>query len=479
MTLRRIVTALSLGVALAQPALGVAGVPTYRIVDLGMLPGGLTATPTAFGPGHSVLGHCAMLGPAASHAVRWNLAADGAVQSMDDFAGLAGYTSAVASGMNAAGWVVGFSNTADPQPRPILWRGGDVIDLDRGGDGNANVYAFDVNDAGLICGMITKSGGGGGWDAAIWSERPGSPGRFDRTFLPLPTQYAQVGWAEAAQVDESGRVFGRMNLWFDGDRAVIWNNDAAHTPAILEPLPNSIQSMPGDMNDLGDAVGYTMYVYGMDRPTVWSRDTSHTPSMLPIWPGDNGGRAWVVNADGTIVLGESYVVDYVPFPSVITSQRLVMWVSGEIHELDARLDASGAGWAMKTVVDMNADGWIAGTALHGGTMHAVVLVPVPDALAVDDAAPAHVALAQPWPNPARGDVRLAFTMATGGTARLSVHDAQGRLVARIADGAFGAGRHEQVWNGRDASGSPVGPGLYFASFESGGRRESVRIVRMQ
>lgn len=453
--------------------------PTYRVVDLGMLPGGLYATPSGFGPGHAVLGSCAVNGGTSSHAVRWNLSTTGVVESLTDLSGLDGFTSSTAFGMNSSGWVVGFSNTADPQPRPILWRSGQVIDLDRGGDGNANVYAFDVNDAGLICGMITKSGGGGGWDAAIWSERPGSPGRFDRTFLPLPTQYAQVGWAEAAQVDESGRVFGRMNLWFDGDRAVIWNNDAAHTPAILEPLPNSIQSMPGDMNELGDAVGYTMYVYGMDRPTVWSRDTSHTPSLLPIWTGDNGGRAWVVNADGSIVLGESFSLDYIPFPPVLLSQRLVMWVNGEIHELDARLDASGAGWAMKTVVDMNANGWIAGTGLHGGTMHAVVLIPVPDALAVGDSAPAHVALSQPWPNPARGDVRLAFTLSTESTARLSIHDAQGRLVARLAEGAFAAGRHEQVWNGRDASGSTVGPGLYFASFESGGRRESVRIVRVQ
>lgn len=137
------------------------------------------------------------------------------------------------------------------------------------------------------------------------------------------------------------------------------------------------------------------------------------------------------------------------------------------------------GFNAATAYGMNAAGWVTGTALHGGAMHAVVLIPVPSALAVGDAAPEHVALAQPWPNPARGDVRLVFTLSSGRTARLAIHDAQGRLVVRLADGAFAAGRHEQVWNGRDGNGSLVGPGLYFASFESGGRRESVRIVRVR
>jgi probable HAF family extracellular repeat protein len=474
--LRRFLTA---SFALALTASFAQAAPTYRVVDLGMLPGGLYATPASFGPGHTVVGSCAVNGGGASHAVRWNLANDGTVASITDFAGLDGYNAATAYGMNAAGWVVGYSNTADPQPRAVLWRNGEMIDLERGADGSANVYAFDVNASGVITGMITKSGGGGGWDGAIWTERANSPGRFDRTFLPLHPSGGLLGWTEGQRILSDGRVFGRSNLGHNGDRATLWNNDATHTPVLLEPLENSIQSMPGDINDLGDAVGYTMYVYGMDRPTVWSRDASHTPSMLPIWPGDNGGYANVVNSDGTIVLGASYLIDYIPFPTVLISSRLVMWVNGEIHELDARLDASSSGWAMKTVADMNEDGWITGTALSGGTMHAVVLIPVPSALAVGDAAPGHVALSQPWPNPARGDVRLAFTLSAQSTARLTIHDAQGRTVARLADGAFAAGRHEQVWNGRDANGSPVGPGMYFASFESGGRRESVRIVRVQ
>ena len=37
----------------------------------------------------------------------------------------------------------------------------------------------------------------------------------------------------------------------------------------------------------------------------------------------------------------------------------------------------------------------------------------------------------------------------------------GRRVAVAARGKFGAGRGELVWNGKDASGRPVAPGVYF------------------
>ena len=46
-----------------------------------------------------------------------------------------------------------------------------------------------------------------------------------------------------------------------------------------------------------------------------------------------------------------------------------------------------------------------------------------------------------WPNPTRGAATVAFGLAEGGAARISVYDALGREVAVVADRAFGAGRH--------------------------------------
>jgi len=64
-----------------------------------------------------------------------------------------------------------------------------------------------------------------------------------------------------------------------------------------------------------------------------------------------------------------------------------------------------------------------------------------------------------WPNPSRG----TMTFSRSGSARsiLDVFDAQGRRVATLAPAA-GALGVRWTWDGRDAAGSRVGPGILFA-----------------
>jgi hypothetical protein len=79
---------------------------------------------------------------------------------------------------------------------------------------------------------------------------------------------------------------------------------------------------------------------------------------------------------------------------------------------------------------------------------------------VGDRAHAGLALAPPAPNPARGALRFSFDLPRAMHVRLEVVDVQGRVVAALAEGDFGAGRHERAW---DASthGARAGAGLYF------------------
>jgi len=48
-----------------------------------------------------------------------------------------------------------------------------------------------------------------------------------------------------------------------------------------------------------------------------------------------------------------------------------------------------------------------------------------------------------------------------GLAELGVYDVRGARVSTVARERFTAGTHDAEWNGRDASGSPVAPGVYF------------------
>jgi hypothetical protein len=81
----------------------------------------------------------------------------------------------------------------------------------------------------------------------------------------------------------------------------------------------------------------------------------------------------------------------------------------------------------------------------------------------DGGVPGGLALAAPWPNPARGGVKLQLWVPPGaGRISLTLHDVNGRLVRTLTSGELPPGPHEVRWDGRDADGRSVPSGLYFA-----------------
>jgi hypothetical protein len=64
------------------------------------------------------------------------------------------------------------------------------------------------------------------------------------------------------------------------------------------------------------------------------------------------------------------------------------------------------------------------------------------------------------PNPFNPATVVRFELAIGGPVSLAVHDLQGRLVRRLAQGVFAAGRHEARWDGAAEDGRAVAAGVY-------------------
>ncbi|MBI5170480.1 MAG: DNRLRE domain-containing protein [Candidatus Eisenbacteria bacterium] len=79
-------------------------------------------------------------------------------------------------------------------------------------------------------------------------------------------------------------------------------------------------------------------------------------------------------------------------------------------------------------------------------------------------------------HPAASRVVLAFELPRDQDVTLSVHGIDGRLVRALASGVRSAGRHEIVWDGRDARGEPAPAGVYFVRLSAGNSRESKRVV---
>lgn len=83
------------------------------------------------------------------------------------------------------------------------------------------------------------------------------------------------------------------------------------------------------------------------------------------------------------------------------------------------------------------------------------------------------------PNPSRGTVELACSLASAGPARVSVYDLLGRKVRDVANGMLPAGTTRFAWDGRDAAGAPSPPGLYMIRLSASGRTLFRRIVRLE
>jgi hypothetical protein len=83
------------------------------------------------------------------------------------------------------------------------------------------------------------------------------------------------------------------------------------------------------------------------------------------------------------------------------------------------------------------------------------------------------------PNPARGDVRLAWTMPRAGHVTLALYDASGRRVTTLHDGPAAAGAGSARWNGALASGAYAPPGVYLAVLRTERGTVTRRLVRLR
>lgn len=94
-------------------------------------------------------------------------------------------------------------------------------------------------------------------------------------------------------------------------------------------------------------------------------------------------------------------------------------------------------------------------------------------------AASHITLHQNSPNPFTSSTAVRFSLAEAGDARLEVFDIAGRSVALLVDEMLPAGSAQATWNGEDARGRRVAPGIYFLSLSAGGSAQSVKMLLLK
>jgi uncharacterized repeat protein (TIGR01451 family) len=86
-------------------------------------------------------------------------------------------------------------------------------------------------------------------------------------------------------------------------------------------------------------------------------------------------------------------------------------------------------------------------------------------------------LNRPYPNPFSGTTNFAYKVAEGGASvDVGVYNVAGRLVKTLASGAQGAGTYTVTWDGSDAAGVRMAPGVYFLKSRVGGDSSVSRVI---
>jgi hypothetical protein len=89
-------------------------------------------------------------------------------------------------------------------------------------------------------------------------------------------------------------------------------------------------------------------------------------------------------------------------------------------------------------------------------------------------------LGRPYPNPFAASMSFGYEVSSGEGqgVEIGIYDVAGRLITRLASGFRTPGRYTVTWDGRDASGLPMAPGVYFLRSRVGPSETVRRLLRV-
>ena len=250
-----------------------------------------------------------------------------------------------AFGINDAGQVVGWADTASGAEHAFIYTPGSGI-TDLGNLGGGYSYANGINDAGQVVG------------------RSYTPGGYEHAFLFTPgsgmTDLGTFGGgtSEAYSINNLGQVVGYADTATVGyDHAFLYTPGSGLTDLGTLGGP---EGWANGINDAGQVVG-----------SSGSHAFLYTPGSGMTDLGTLGGassRAYGINDLGQVV-GSAYTGSkYLP----------CLYSGGAVKDLNSLIDPA-SGWTLSEAMSINDGGQIAGYGLNpSGQWEAFLLTPIPE-----------------------------------------------------------------------------------------------------
>ncbi len=182
--------------------------------------------------------------------------------------------------------------------------------------------------------------------------------------------------------------------------------------------------------------------------------------------------------DLAVIGGDLYAIGEFTSAGGSPANRVARWDGTAWHALGSGLDAIGHSLGTQA-----GKLWVGGEFLVAGTTGSSRIArwtpPITTDVPASGPRSARVALRPAFPNPFTGITTIAFELPRAGEVSVAVFDLRGGRVRAWDRHALTAGAHRVEWDGRDAAGAEVGPGVYFAEVRSGGAAVRQRIVRVR
>jgi probable HAF family extracellular repeat protein len=381
---RRLVLLFALGGVLAGwtgsiPSARADGDPA-SVRDLGVLPGDVASEALGLNDRGEVVGR-SLSASGLPRPFLWHARKRTALPPLKGDAG------GVATGINAAGRIVGWSQPDDPvhwNYRAVVWRPrtvkgrrvyrvvglGEFPDPAAGpgragsrsghpvtehpAHGEIRTIGYAINRKGQVAGgafaAAEDHAGGEQFRAFLWTSG---------TYRPLGTLEGRFE-SVAVGLNDSGRVVGQA-LGFNGTQTAFSWKGGAMTE--LPPLEGGAHCAAIAANSRGLVVGWSEneLLPPAQHAVAWQ---SGIPADLGTLPGHVNSTALAVNKRGEVVGWSSLGGGRAP--------RAFLWRDGEMTDLNDMLPAD-SGWILEVASAINERGMIAGTGNHNGQKRAFLL----------------------------------------------------------------------------------------------------------
>jgi uncharacterized membrane protein len=348
--------------------------------------------------------------------------------------------------------------------------------------------AWDISgDGNTVVGLYWRPGQGNRAHASKWTQATGvvdlggtTTGQASRANGVNHNASVIVGWVETPTGP------WRPAAWVNGSLVLLTEYDDSG----LFLIGNGEAKATSSNGDI--IVGFsTDPDFHQRAASMWKRTAGvFGPTELLGWvdgtePGSSfssGGLniPWAVSDDGSIVVGYCSF-DGSPFNTtgfVWTQNTGVVDVNQFLQDNGVLIDPN---FSIQSLTAMTPDGtkiFGYGQMLTPPNTRKGFRINVPKTVGVSPPPPvARIELSSPRPNPSSSAIRMDLTLPAATSADLSVYDVSGRHLATLLHDELSAGRKSVTWDGRDANGSPVPAGLYFARLVTPQGSAIRRIVR--